>query len=59
MNLSPVQVEHVLFPDLHGHELYIPSVTLMEDIVILTRKKTYVLYKANILGPQRLVFATN
>lgn len=47
------RVEHVLFPDLKGFELVIPSVRLQERVVGAAREDTMRLLKANTIGPQR------
>ena len=47
------RVEHVLFPDLQGFELVIPSVKLQERVVGTAREEALQLLRANTVGPQR------
>lgn len=47
------RVEHVLFPDLQGFELVIPSVKLQERVVGAAREEALQLLRANSIGPQR------
>ena len=47
------RVEHVLFPDLQGFELIVPSVRLQERIVGVAREDALRLLRANTIGPQR------
>ncbi len=49
------RVEHVLFPDLQGLEMLIPSVQLSERVVGATRDSVLQLLRANLSGPQRYV----
>lgn len=47
------RVEHVLFPDLQGFELIVPSVRLQERVVGVAREDALRLLRANTIGPQR------
>lgn len=49
------RVEHVLFPDLQGLEMLIPSVQLGERVVVTARERALQLLRMNLTGPQRLV----
>lgn len=47
------RVEHVLFPDLRGFELIVPSMRLQERVVEVAREDALRLLRANTIGPQR------
>ena len=54
MGLLPLfQVEHVLFPDLKGHDMAIPAVPLDDKIVITAREKALDLLRRNFPGPKK------
>jgi dynein heavy chain len=44
------RVEHVLFPDLHGYKMVIPSVSVYDEMVIYTRRHANDLLKVNFPG---------
>lgn len=45
-----LKVEHVLFPDLHGYEMIIPYMSVLDEKVIYTRRQANDLLKANFDG---------
>ncbi len=48
-----IQVEHILFNDLLGHSMTIPSVSAYDQIVLYARKESYRLVAGNFHGPDR------
>lgn len=52
------RVEHVLFPDLEGYELFIPHMELGETEVAIARKQALSLLRANMAGPRKYVEMT-
>lgn len=46
-------MEHVLFPDLQGFEMVLPSVKLQERVVGEARDTALHMLRANLTGPQR------
>lgn len=51
----PPQVEHVLFPELQGLALQLPSVGLEEGVVRRAREQALLMLQANLVGPHRSV----
>ena len=49
----PPQVEHVLFPELQGLALQLPSVGLEEGVVRRAREQALLMLQANLVGPHR------
>ncbi len=47
------RVEHVLFPDLQGLEMLIPSVQQGEKVVGVARDRALQLLRVNLTGPQK------
>ncbi|XP_065898705.1 dynein axonemal heavy chain 3-like isoform X2 [Dysidea avara] len=47
------RVEHVLFPDLKGHEMVIPAVPLDDNIVSAAREEALDLLRCNFPGPKK------
>ena len=48
-----VQVEHVLFPELDGHTLELPSVGVEEEPVLEAREKAIAILRSNLHGPHK------
>ena len=46
-------MEHVLFTDLHGNEMFIPSVSVYDQVVLYARKESYRSIAANFHGPNK------
>lgn len=51
--LPPPQVEHVLFPELQGLALQLPSVGLEEGVVRRAREQALRMLQANLVGPHQ------
>ena len=47
------RVEHVLFPDLEGLEMVIPSVSLKDEVVTASKRRALQHVMANFIGPQK------
>lgn len=52
------RVEHVLFPDLEGYELFIPHMELDEAEVNVARKQALSLLRANVARPKKYIEMT-
>ena len=52
------RVEHVLFPDLQGLDMVIPSVLRHDIVVDETREEALRLLRVNVVGPQKYLSAT-
>ena len=47
------RVEHVLFPDLEGYEMILPSVELSDEVVLSAKEKALDLVTRNYPGAQK------
>ena len=47
------RVEHVLFPNLYGHEMLLPAVELNDEVVLAAKAKALNLVTRNYPGAQK------